>query len=1154
MLGRFEVRAAGELVDLGTPKQRAVLAVLLLEADRVVPAERLVALLWDDAPKAASSLQSYVSHLRRALEPQRRPRDAARVLLTEAPGYRLVVERSAVDVLHFEDTAGTGRELLRAGHPAEALAQLDAALASWGGPLLPELADEPFVVHAARRLEGLRLGVLGDAARCRLDLGDHLGAVALLEGPLAEHPLDERLHGLAALALYRSGRQADALRMVDRARRALADEAGLDLGPELRALEADLLAQSPTLDLPAAARGRKPAEQPTPGRAMPAAPARGGIALLGRDAEMRTLTERLHAVTEGRGGAAVLVGEPGMGKSRLLEEVIEVARSLGCVTAVTRCPESGAIPPFWPAVQLAEQARQAGIIGAALAPPEGGDEPAPPRTLFLLYEAVSSALRASERPLVLVIDDLQWCDIDTLRLLAHVAIDLADVPVLLVVAARPLDDGAPREAVEALDALARVPDAVHVRVEGLGTGDVATWLERLHGGPLPAEVAAWVHHRTGGQPLFVKELGELLAAEGTLADPEAVRATRAIPMGVTFVVRRRVARLPEETQHLLTVAAVLGQEFRLDLVAAVTETPLDVALDSLAPALDAGLVLDDGEHGFTFSHALVADALAAEVNAARRARLHASAARTLASRCGPRLGALADEIAHHAIAGAHAGTAELAAQASIEAARTATERLGYVEAAGHWRRAADALALSRPGDLAARVDALHHLTDMLFRSDLVREAKLAAVETIDLAEVAGDTDAMVRTAALVGNPHVWTNQSYGSVEPEVISALRRSFARIPADDLCAAALVQGALAFEMTFMDRELVDPVVERARDAARACGDPEVVARVMLSTLLAFHPDRLEDRISSSGLARDLALDHDLPDEVLVVAHLQHAVALWEAARFVEARDQVACARRVDERMGGSRVRAQLYWFHAATLAAVGEYDEALRLGAKATEIYRRTRGYDAPLIEAVLVLTVAADLGGLDEVLDQVDTARMSSPRYGQMSVEIFAWALLEEGSVERREQAAGLLAEVSWRPPDLDYTSLCGSCLALHNRVELGDLDTVARIMPILEPYDGRWSQAGSGAVSGGPVGLALARGAAALGDVGRARTAFAAATASTARLGAASWHVRALLHEARFLADLGEPAAAPARLAHELAEGRRFVYLARRAADLVARLP
>ena len=189
ILGGLSVVAGERTVDLGTPKQRAVLAVLLLERDRVVSVDRLLELLWgESSDKAQSSLQVYVSRLRTALEPGRRPRDPATVLVSQSPGYRIAVARGDVDLYRFEDTVAHGLDLLRRGDHAEASATLTRVLADWSGALLPEFGDEPFVIAAAGRVEGVRLAAVEGAAEARLASGDHSGAVALLEPDVTAHP------------------------------------------------------------------------------------------------------------------------------------------------------------------------------------------------------------------------------------------------------------------------------------------------------------------------------------------------------------------------------------------------------------------------------------------------------------------------------------------------------------------------------------------------------------------------------------------------------------------------------------------------------------------------------------------------------------------------------------------------------------------------------------------------------------------------------------------------------------------------------------------------------------------------------------------------------------------------------------------------------
>ena len=233
ILGPLEVLAAdGEPLALGGQKQRAVLALFLLRANQVVSTEFLVDALWGEQPPrtATTSLQNSISALRKLLGPD--------VLVTRAPGYRLAVEPEAIDLVVFERLVASARGL----DPAERSESLRRALALWRGDPLAEFAFEPFAPEVSR-LEELRLAVLEDCIDAELACERFAELVPELEGLVRQHPLRERLRGQLMLALYHSGRQADALAAYQNARRELVDELGLDPSPQLQELHAQILRQ-----------------------------------------------------------------------------------------------------------------------------------------------------------------------------------------------------------------------------------------------------------------------------------------------------------------------------------------------------------------------------------------------------------------------------------------------------------------------------------------------------------------------------------------------------------------------------------------------------------------------------------------------------------------------------------------------------------------------------------------------------------------------------------------------------------------------------------------------------------------------------------------------------------------------------------------------
>src|ERR671928_1414283 len=261
LLGPLAVSREGSELQLGGPKQRALLAMLLLEANHAVSADRLIDALWGDHPPdtAKNTLQVYVSQLRKLL-----PEGS---LETVPPGYRLAVAPEAIDLSRFEELAHQGRAALGIGDAATAAQALGAALALWRGPALADLALEEFAQGEAARLEELRLAVLEDRIEADLALGRHGPLVAELEHLIVENAFRERLRAQLMLALYRSGRQAEALAVYQRTRRTLVDELGIEPGESLRQLEQAILAHDPSLDAdeaPRAGDAAQAARQPAP--------------------------------------------------------------------------------------------------------------------------------------------------------------------------------------------------------------------------------------------------------------------------------------------------------------------------------------------------------------------------------------------------------------------------------------------------------------------------------------------------------------------------------------------------------------------------------------------------------------------------------------------------------------------------------------------------------------------------------------------------------------------------------------------------------------------------------------------------------------------------------------------------------------------------
>ncbi|MBP2479147.1 DNA-binding SARP family transcriptional activator [Crossiella equi] len=369
VLGPLVAHGADGPVPLKGPRHRAVLARLLIARGRVVPVRVLVDDLWPDPPDGAvGAVQTFVGDLRRVLEPGRAPRTPARLLVTEGSGYALRLPPDAVDAWRFE--AGL------------ALSTVEEALGLWRGPAYAEFADQPWALAEVARLEELRLHAVELRAQAWLAAGRADAVAAELRAHVTEQPWRENGWRLLALALYRAGRQGDALAALREARAALVEGLGVDPGGALRALEADILGQDPGLD--------------------PVVPT--GPTLVGRDGELAALASATHL--------ALVSGEPGIGKTTLAEAFC--ARLRDVRVAWGRSPETGA-PPHWPWTQVL----------TAL-----GGGPAPAERLQWQREVI--AFVAARAPVVLVFDDLHWAGGETLDLVT--ALVGERVPGVLVLA------------------------------------------------------------------------------------------------------------------------------------------------------------------------------------------------------------------------------------------------------------------------------------------------------------------------------------------------------------------------------------------------------------------------------------------------------------------------------------------------------------------------------------------------------------------------------------------------------------------------------------------------------------------------------------------------------------------------------------------------
>ncbi|MEU8923662.1 AAA family ATPase [Kitasatospora sp. NPDC048545] len=569
----------------------------------------------------------------------------------------------------------------------------------------------------------------------------------------------------------------------------------------------------------------------------------GESELVGRAALLASLCRAVDDTAAGRGGLVLLAGEPGIGKTALAAEVVRYARRAGLTAVWGACEDGGVAPGLWPWQQIV-RAVTGRTEPFAQEPPDGPTatgptptgpvrEPAPgggEHSRLALFDRIAGLLLRGGRPLVAVLDDLQWADPASVLLLGHLGRRSRHEPLLLIGTYRDVE-------LPADHPLPALPGAEVVVLGGLAAPDVGTLLERF-GPPATAEAAELVHRRTGGNPFFVQQVARLRAAGG---DNPAGSNNPTVPTAVGQTVARRLARLPDRTARVLGTAAVLGRAFTTARLAAVAAVPPAEVPALLAPAVHARIVARDGPDGYRFVHDLFREELVAGLDPARRAGVHLAAARALAD------GARPAELAWHHGQALPFGPVEPAVRHAVRAGEEAMGLLAYEEAARWWRQA---VRLTTPDDPAAL-----RLSTALAEAELRSGARDSAARRFaEVAEAARARHRPELLAAAALGLHAAGVRS-GDSRREVVAWLERAeaaladrppapapteppHAEVPHADVLHAdavhAEVLAALARELADgpeRDTATARDLARRAADRARTAGDPHALATALFA-----------------------------------------------------------------------------------------------------------------------------------------------------------------------------------------------------------------------------------------------------------------------------------------------------------------------------------
>ncbi|WP_234834885.1 BTAD domain-containing putative transcriptional regulator [Mycolicibacterium stellerae] len=717
ILGPLRVWRGGVELDVGPRQQAYLLALLLAREGRPTSTTELLDLVWGEgAPTSAINvIHKYIGALRRLMEPTLPSRETGSHLLRHGNGYLFSAAPATLDLVTFRELVAAAETAVTQHREDEALDHYVRALGLWAGPAGAGLAQGPAAMTIFAALDGEFFDACVAAAELAVSRRRPERVLASLQLAATMAPLHEPLHAALINTLAACGRQAEALAAFGTVRARLAEDLGIDPDQTLQAAHRRVLSQSLAGeqvhgDL-STAKDLLQRETPTAG------------GLVGRVAELAAMRQMLDEAFAGSTGLVVVEGEPGAGKTTLLKGAADEAAARDALVVWGSCLEGDGTPSMWPWVQVITAVVAAlpsaiqekwldtdlgrlvepreGILAGSFLPDSG--------TQFRLFERVVAVLgeaASAQRPLVLVIDDLHWADPTSLELFDHVA---ARLPAGTIVVGA-LRDHAPAPGTElgrTLAAASRVPSHRRIRLGPLNPSEVAALVRRETGRDPGSDAALGIYARTGGNPFFVRELSRFLADSGGLSAGSAVPT--GVPSTVRDVVRDRLADLEGSIKELLQIAALIGRDIGVDLLAQAAGLDVPACLDRLEPLKALGVLepTPQDPFSFRFAHDLVRESVEGITLPRHAIELHLRIADAL-ERISPEDESVAERLAHHLSCAGPLADPARTATALVRAGSCAATKSALEAAERHLRAAVQVSRKARHAEL--ELSALSQLT------------------------------------------------------------------------------------------------------------------------------------------------------------------------------------------------------------------------------------------------------------------------------------------------------------------------------------------------------------------------------------------------------------------------------------------------------------
>lgn len=1119
LCGRLSVEVAGvQRVDRLRGRQvRLLLAYLLLNRLRHVGREELIGALWSEqAPVSEdAALRTLLSRLRSALGASALTGRDELILTLPEPVW-VDLEAAATELERAAEALERGD-----ARAAWGLAQVPFNIAKRG--LLPGI-DAGWLESRRRELEDMRLRALELAGAAGLRMGGaQLASVERAARTLIEsEPYRESGYVLLIESLAARGNVAEGIRVFDRLRTLLRDELGTTPSVEAIAVHDRLL--HPVLrPLPGEAAQERVAEIELPAELR----ARSEASLVGRYQELGELL-RLWAQISGSDiepagiGAwrppriVCLVGEAGIGKSRLAAELGRRAHDGGAVVLAGRAPREALVPyqPFLEALRHYLTGAPLGDLRAAVSDfggelgrlvpelrrrvpdlaPTVPDEPETER--YRLFEAVVGLLNAisSKAPILLVLDDVQWADRPTLLLLRHLA--RATQPGRMVTLIGYRSEAPGGGLADVIMDLRRDGLIMQLEMGGLSERETGQ-LVRMRAGEAPSSVLArQLHAVTEGNPFFVEEIvRHLLAAGVDVRDATGSDLRRiGLPEGVKEMLALRLERLAPETMELLRVAAVIGRDFDPALVEQLVPLDEEQFLASLEEALDAGLLLEPAAHPgpYSFSHALIPEALYEGMSAQRRARIHARVGGALERQRNAAVG----ELALHFTRAASPADAEKAIAYATTAGRQAEAVQAYEDAAEHYSRALQVLTRFHSDAVARRCELLLLVGEARLRAGEQLAARAALMEAATLAIELGDSARLAR--AVIGASQRYV-QPPGVVDAELIQMLSRALelteGEVTLDRVRLLSRLTGALYYSP---ERTRMIELSAEAATLAQRLDHPEALVHAQAARRRAlWDPWHLGERLAASTeMLRCARRARNL--ELNIQAHA------WLVLDLLEGGDRGAVEAQIEAFViGAEQLRDPLYLWQAAiwrTMCALldGSLQRAEELAAEALAAGAPAEGVTAGQYYAAQLLGIRREQGRMGE-LEQAARQMVSSNPARPAWRAAYATMLLESDRPAEARTEFEALAALDFEDVPRDGDWLATMSLLSDVAVGLDDKARAALMYDVMRSCAGATVVAGIGALCLGSAARSVGNLAATIGRGAEAAKYFEQALEANHRL-------------------------------------------------------